>query len=201
MIYIEDKNEIKKHNILLENFIDKAKTKEFVYQNIFNNKFKYILFVDECEFGGYLFEGLEVFLNTTNETDFFVQCLAYDSYVVPYSFDKKNTLAYQNMKEEYESASPHEFFIGLDDACLEYLYYNKTGNWCGWFDILWEVGIFAFETEELAKNFIKSFNTLDKYAHYIFYTPEQVTHQIWRRAKKEYVDAFLKNYSDLSYLS
>ena len=200
MIYIEDKNEIIKHNSLVNELIDKTKTKEFVYQNVFNNKFKYILFVDECEFGEYLFDGLEAFLKTTNEVDFFVQCLPCNKYVVPYSFDKKNIIAYQNMKEEYESSSPHEFFIGLDDACLEYLYYTKTGNWCGWFDKLWEVGIFAFETEALVKNFIKSFNTLDEYSCYIFYTPEQVVNQIWFRPKKKYVDAFLKNYSNLSYL-
>ena len=197
MKYIENKNEIKTHLALVDTFIDREKTEEFVYQNVFNEKFKYLLFVDEAEFSGYIFEGLELYLNDIHESDFFVNELTQERHIAPYSFEKNKSIPYQNMIEEYEASSPHACFGDLNNVSFEYLYYTKVGNWCGWIAPLWEIGVFAFETEALVKHFLEIFEALDKYA---FYTPKEVIDKIWLTPKKEYKEAFLTNYSDLSYL-
>jgi hypothetical protein len=57
------------------------------------------------------------------------------------------------MIEEYEASSPHACFGDLNNVSFEYLYYTKVGNWCGLIAPLWEIGVFAFETESLANIF------------------------------------------------
>ena len=197
MQYIEDKNEIKTHMLLVDSFINKDKKKEFVYQNIFNEKFKYLLFVEEGDFSQIVQDGFKKYLNEINEVDFHINILSEKECIIPYSFDYKNEIAYQNLKVELDESAYEFFSEELYKVYWEYLCYSKTLNWCGWFDKSADVGIFAFQTRTLAKRF------LEKFERHLFYTPEELVNESWnnwRTPNQTYKESFLKHYTSLSYL-
>ena len=196
MQYIENKNEIKNHIVLVDALINRKETEKFVYQNIFNKKFKYFLFVEGGAFPALASDGLEKYLSEMNAVDFYISILTEKECIIPYSFDASNRVAYQNLIVELDESS-YEFFLEeTHNVYWEYIYYTKTLNWCGWLDKSADIGIFAFQTENLVKKF------LEKFDRNLFYSPHEMVNEnwSWRMPKKEYGEAFLKNYSDLSYL-
>jgi len=198
MKYITNKAEISEHleliDTLLDPLLDKSKEEYLVMQNIFNKKFKYLLFDEDTFFSDNKSENLNKYLKYHNERDFFLNGLQEDRHIVPYSYAKNNKIAYENFLPLSEGGEPHSFFTGLDNVCFEYLYYTKKAHWCGWFSVLWEIGIFAFETEDSVQKFMECFNETR------FLTVREILDGLWKNAKPKYKEAFLKNYLELSYL-
>jgi len=76
----------------------------------------------------------------------------------------------------------------------EYLYYSEITKWCGYFNTVEDIGIFAFETEELATKF------MDNFSEEFFFSPQEFCRYIWPYIEENYKKSFLENYSHSSYL-
>ena len=153
---------------------------------IFQNPFANCVCIDGFE--AHIFPGFKKVLLKRNETTFnmaaiskgkLVQCVVCN---VKKIHDKKYCL-------------PHIEFMGTTTRSdtFEFVYFSPSCEWVGWIHVLWEIGIFAFMSKNVAEGFVEEMERRD------LYTPKEVVDSIWHNPKKNIVKKFLKLYEPMAY--
>ncbi len=147
----------------INQLIDVNSSSSFCDKYIFNEKFKYLIFTDDIFIKNKEgFSSLSEFVKEMDEKFFLLNVLDKDRNLVLHidmdneldiikNIPLKLKLDKKNFK--LEGGSPFNFLL-TQTGSTEIIYYSNSQKWIGWFCLNWEVGVFAFKNENIAKKFL-----------------------------------------------